>query len=100
MARYLVVHTKRDGDDEAVRPPSRLLALAKASVAADGGACWLKTWTPDPGDERIFSMWEAESAAQIEAALERYGFLDDLDATPLRVHEWGPEDVIAANEGA
>ncbi len=95
MAEYLVIHTKRE-DEGAVRPPSRMLALAQASVAGGGGARWIKTWSPDLHDDRIFSLWEAESAAQIEAALERYGFLDDMDATPLRVHAWGPEEVIAA----
>jgi hypothetical protein len=100
VARYLVIHTKREDDEmaAAVRPPSRLVDLAKASVEAGGGARWLRTWSPDLNDERIVSMWEAESAAQIEATLERYGFLDDRDAVPLRVREWGPEDVLAAGD--
>ena len=99
MARYLVVHTKRDEDEGSTRPPSRLLDLARASTLNGGGAKWLRTYSPNVGDERMFSLWEAESAAQIEAAMERYGFLDDTDAVPLRVHEWGPDDVIAADEG-
>ena len=99
MARYLVVHTKHDEDEGLVRPPSRLLDLARASGLNGGGARWLRTWSPNVHDDRIFSMWEAESAAQIEAAMERYGFLDDMDAVPLQVHEWGPDDVIAAEDG-
>jgi hypothetical protein len=34
----------------------------------------------------------------VQAALTEFGFLDDMDATPLRVREWGPEDVLAAPE--
>ena len=37
-----------------------------------------------------------ESADEVRAALAEFGFLDDMDATPLRVREWGPEDVLAA----
>lgn len=97
MARFLVIHTPReDKDDGAVRAPSRLADLARASLAGGGGARWITTWSPDLADDRIFSLWEAESPRQIEAALERYGFLDDLDAQPLRVREWGPDDVLAA----
>ncbi|MGI9253669.1 MAG: hypothetical protein ACR2J8_07975, partial [Thermomicrobiales bacterium] len=70
-----------------------------ASIGTGGGAKWLRTWSPDLHDDRIVSMWEAESAAHIEAALERYHFLDDMDATPIRVREWGPEDVLAAADG-
>jgi hypothetical protein len=32
------------------------------------------------------------------SALAEFGFLDDMDAIPLRVREWGPEDVLAAPE--
>lgn len=97
MARYLVIHSPRaDGGEQPVRSPSRLADLARASRAGGGGARWISTWSPDLADDRIFSLWEAESPRQIEAALERYGFLDDLDAAPIRVREWGPEDVLAA----
>ncbi|MFM9105354.1 MAG: hypothetical protein ACKOWF_01490 [Chloroflexota bacterium] len=98
MSTFLVIRETRD-DDGAVRPPSRLEDLARASLARGGGARWVRTWSPDAGDDRIFSLWEAESAAQIEAALERYGFLDDMEATPLRVSGWGPEEVLAAGVG-
>lgn len=48
-------------------------------------------------DDRVFTLWEAKSASEIRAALEEYGFLDDMEATPLQVREWGPEDVRAAD---
>lgn len=57
---------------------------------------WIKTWTPDLNDDRLFSLWEALNAAEILEALEAFGFLDDMTAQALNVREWGPEDVLAA----
>ncbi len=96
MALYLVVHTPKETEDETVRAPSRLVDLARASTAEGASPRWLKTWSPDLHDDRIFSLWEARNAAEITAALARYGFLDDMAAQPLRVKEWGPADVLAA----
>ena len=95
MALYLVIHIPPD--DETAPPPrapSRLAELAAASLTASPR--WLRTWSPDLHDDRIFSLWEADDAGEIQAALARYGFLDDRTAQPLRVREWGPEDVLAA----
>lgn len=96
MALYLVVHAPKETEDEAVRPPSRLAELARSALADGDAPRWVKTWSPDLHDDRIFSMWEATDAAAILAAMERYGFLDHLTAHPLRVTEWGPADVLAA----
>lgn len=96
MALYLVVHEPKGSLEESVRAPSRLPELARVSVEDDGSPKWLKTWSPDLHDDRIFSLWEASDAAEIAAALERFGFLDDMTARPLRVREWGPADVLAA----
>ncbi|HET7093588.1 MAG TPA: hypothetical protein VFI22_08930, partial [Thermomicrobiales bacterium] len=82
-------------DDETVRAPTRLLDLARASQRGVSPR-WLRAWSPDLHDDRIFSLWEADNAAEIQAMLERYGFLDHLSARPLRVREWGPDDVIEA----
>ena len=98
MAHYLVVHTPSEREVDSVRPPTRLRELAQASTSGSSAPRWLKTWSPDLHDDRIFTLWDAESADQVRAALEEFGFLDDMDATPLRVREWGPEDVLAAPE--
>lgn len=95
MALYLVVHSPRDPQDEdGVRPPTRLRDLAAATLSERTSARWLKTWSPDLHDDRIFTMWEANSAADIQRILDEYGFLNDLDAKPMRVREWGPQDVL------
>lgn len=97
MALYLVLHEPREaGTNDPVRLPTRLLELAKSSLTGGASPRWLKTWSPDLHDDRVFSLWEAERATDIEAVLTEFGFLDDLRATPLRVREWGPTDVVAA----
>lgn len=96
MALYLVVHTPREEDAERVLAPTRMGDLAREAGTAGTSPCWLKTWSPDLHDDRIFSLWEAEDAAEITAALARFGYLDHMAAQPLRVQEWGPADVLAA----
>jgi hypothetical protein len=96
VAVYLVVHGPKAVEEGAVRAPSRLLDLARASTDGETLPRWLRTWSPDLHDDRIFSLWEARDAAEIASALARFGFLDDMTAEPLRVREWGPEDVLAA----
>jgi hypothetical protein len=98
LALYLVVHTPSEREAESVRPPTRLRELAEASTTHGRSPRWLNTWSPDLHDDRIFTLWEAENAEQVRSALAEYGFLDDMDATPLRVREWGPDDVLSAPE--
>jgi hypothetical protein len=98
MATYLVIHTpktdeEREGETEA-RPPTRLAEMAKELGAEDSNPRWLKTWSPDLHDDRLFSLWSAVDADSIMQAIEQYGFLDDLTAQPLRVQEWGPAEVL------
>ncbi len=97
MALYLVVHTPRELPEAGVRPPTKLRDLADASRGDGRMPRWLKTWSPDLHDDRLFTLWEAASADEIRAALEEFGFLDDMDAAPLRVREWGPDDVLASD---
>src|SRR5215212_7953274 len=97
LAHYLVVHAPSKREVETVRPPTRLRELAEASQGS-GSPRWLKTWSPDVHDDRIFTLWDAENADEVRVALAEFGFLDDMDANPLRVREWGPEDVLAAPE--
>jgi hypothetical protein len=95
MALYLVIHTPVEDGAERALAPSRLADLARDS-GEGASPRWLKTWSPDLHDDRIFSLWEARDAREITAALEQYGFLNDRIAQPLRVHEWGPADVLSA----
>jgi hypothetical protein len=96
VALYLVVHTPRPEAETALRPPTRLRELAEASRQDGQSPRWLKTWSPDLMDDRIFTLWDAKTADEVRAALERFGFLDDMDAAPLRVREWGPAEVLSA----
>jgi hypothetical protein len=98
LARYLVVHTPIEHEPESAWPPTRLRELAEASTTHGRSPRWLKTWSPDLHDDRIFTLWDAENAEQVRSALAEFGFLDDMEATPLRVREWGPEDVLVAPE--
>lgn len=98
MALYLVVHTPQDQEPAAPRPPTRLRDLAATSTSAESGARWLRAWSPDLHDDRIFTLWEASNAEAVHAALAEFGFLDDMDALPLRVREWGPQEVLTAGE--
>jgi hypothetical protein len=98
LALYLVVHSPSEREVDSVRPPTRLRELAEASTRNDRSPRWLKSWSPGLHDDRIFTLWDAENAEEVQSALAEFGFLDDMDATPLRVREWGPEDVLAAAE--
>lgn len=96
MALYLVVHTPIVAPEEGVRPPTKLREMADASRRADGAPRWLKTWSPDLHDDRQFTLWDAASGDEVKAAMAEFGFLDHMDATPLRVREWGPDEVLAS----
>ena len=95
MALYLVVHAPKAAPEDAVRPPTKLRELAEASRSATGAPRWLKTWSPDLHDDRQFTLWDAATGEEVAAAMAEYGFLDDMDATPVRVREWGPDEVLA-----
>jgi hypothetical protein len=98
MALYLVIHTPRVETENSVRPPTRLRELAEGSLADGRSPRWIKSWTPDLHDDRIFTLWEALDADAVRSALAEFGFLDDMDSIPLRVKEWGPEDVLAESD--
>jgi len=94
MARYLVIHTPT-AELESVSKPADLIGLATRSLNGTIGASWVRTWSPDLHDNRQFTLWDADNAAEIKAMMEAYGFLPDADAEIFRVHDWGPEDVIS-----
>jgi hypothetical protein len=96
LAHYLVIHTPRDPDAERPQPPSRLLDLAKIHGQKGARPRWIRTWSPDLHDDRIFSYWEADTAAEILSTIAAFSFLDEMDATAINVREWGPSDVIDA----
>ena len=99
MALYLVVHTPAGEDVGVARGPSRLLDLAREHGAMDSRPRWVRTWSPDLHDDRIFSLWEAQDAESILHVLTSYGYLDHMEAKPLRVQEWGPADILAVEAG-
>jgi hypothetical protein len=96
LALYLVVHTPTEDDDSVARGPSRLLDLAREHGAEDSRPRWVRTWSPDLHDDRIFSLWESHDADSILNALTSYGYLDHMESKPLRVEEWGPADILEA----
>ncbi len=96
MALYLVVHTPWESEEETVRPPTRLRELAEKSLQSGRTPRWLKAWSPDLHDDRLFTLWEATSAEEVKGALDEFGFLDDMESSPLRVREWGPDEVLAS----
>ena len=100
MSHYLVIHTPKDPDAETPQPPTRLLDLAKIHGPNGARPRWLRTWSPDLHDDRLFSYWEADSASEILETMATFSFLDHMDAHPICVREWGPADVIEAIEAA
>jgi hypothetical protein len=94
MPRYLVIHTPRESEETAVRPPSDIKGLASTHGSLDSNPRWLHTWSPDLSDDRIFSLWDAKSAGDIGVVLKQFGFLDTMDYLALAVTEWGPAEVL------
>lgn len=100
MARYLVIHTPPETtDDTIVQAPTRLADLAREAGARGANPRWIRTYSPDLNDDRIFTLWEADNAADIVSALDKFGFLSHMEAKPLRVETWGPADVLKAEAG-
>lgn len=96
MAQYLVIHTPKPEDKDEILPPTRLADLARWHGSEGSQPRWIRAWSPDLHDERIFSFWEASTAEEILKTIRKFGFLDNMDAHPFRVREWGPLDVIEA----
>lgn len=94
MATYLVIHTPKSEDAEDTKPPTRLTDLAWQHGHEQARPRWLRAWSPDLHDDRIFSLWEAASADDILKTIARFGFLDTMEAHPVNVREWGPADVL------
>src|SRR5690349_9826159 len=100
VSSYLVIHTPDPEQEDVAHKPSDMVGLARAATAPRANPRWIKTWSPDLHDDRFFTLWEADNAAEIQAILERYGFLNHMTAHAIRVNEWGPVDVLASQSDA
>ncbi|MCO5221198.1 MAG: hypothetical protein M9947_06380 [Thermomicrobiales bacterium] len=98
MTTYLVIHTPIESNETDVKPPTDLVGLATHHGKSDAAPRWLKAWSPDLSDDRIFSLWEAKNAGEIVLVLERFGFLDQMDYAAIPVNEWGPEEILATQD--
>ncbi|MGC4191879.1 MAG: hypothetical protein QM589_12075 [Thermomicrobiales bacterium] len=100
MTRYLVIHTPRTEDDGRIHPPTRLPELARDHGKEGASPRWITTFSPDLHDDRMVSMWEAKNASDIQQVIFDYGFLDNYEAHAIAVREWGPDEVLAAENEA
>lgn len=96
MALYLVIHTPAENEANEPQPPTRMLDMARDLGHENASPRWITTFSPDLHDDRIFTVWESPNADAIVRALDDYGFLNHMTARALRVEQWGPEEVIAA----
>lgn len=99
MALYLAIHTPIDAEDETVHEPTDLHGLALKAGSKTSAPRWLKAWSPDLHDERIFTLWESDDAESIVSTLQRFGFLDHMETKAFQVTEWGPDQVLAGSSG-
>ena len=96
MARYLVIHTPVETDPGVDHSPTRLVALARSHAGDTARPRWLRAWSPDLHDDRLFTLWDATSADEILRTIRAFGFLDHMESYAINVREWGPDDVLAA----
>ena len=99
MALFFAVHTPPENDEERPHRASDLQGLASTHGVAGAYPRWIKAWSPDLHDERIFSLWEADDSDSIRAVLETHGFLDHLELKAFSVIEWGPDQVLESRNG-
>lgn len=95
MALYLAIHTPIDPDDETIHRPTDLHGLAQEAGDVNSSPRWLKAWSPNLHDDRIVTLWEAETADEILKAMQAFGFLDHMETKAFQVTEWGPDDVLS-----
>ena len=96
MTLYLAVHTPIDPEDETLQMPTDLQGLATRHGADGAFPRWLRAWSPDLHDDRIFTLWDADDAESIRNVLTEFGFLNNMETTAFQVTEWGPEAVISS----
>lgn len=96
MTLYLAVHTPIDVEDDALQTPTDLQGLATAHGVDGAFPRWLRAWSPDLHDDRLFTLWDADDADSISSVLAEYGFLDNMETKAFQVTEWGPDAVISS----
>lgn len=97
MSLYLVVHTPVDlVEGSPIGPPTRLVEFAEQHGAEGASPRWIRAWSPDLHDDRVFTLWDSSNADEIHKAISAFGFLDTMEAHAVAVQQWGPEDVMLA----
>ena len=100
MPLYMTVHTPPAEDDsQTVHAPTDLHGLALEAGDVNASPRWLKTYSPDLHDDRLFSLWESEEAESIRNAMKTFGFLQEMETVVFQVTEWGPDDVLTTELG-
>jgi hypothetical protein len=94
----MVIHEMNKDSEEHTNAPTKLRELARDLGKVGAQPRWLTTYSPDLNDDRMVSLWEASNAEQVRQAIAKYGFLDHLTPKVFAVNEWGPDDVLAADE--
>jgi hypothetical protein len=100
MALYMAVHTPADTEDSnIVHAPTDLHGLALEAGDPNANPRWIRTYSPDLHDDRIFTIWEAEDAESIRTAMKQYSFLEEMETKVFAVTEWGPDQVLTTELG-
>jgi len=95
MPLYMAVHAPPEIEDPLTAyPPTDLHGLALEAGDANASPRWIKAFSPDLHDDRIFTLWDAEDADSIRNALKHYGFLPEMETKVFQVTEWGPDEVL------
>lgn len=101
MPLYMAVHTPPEVEDPlTAHPPTDLHGLALEAGDVNASPRWIKAFSPDLHDDRIFTLWEAEDAESIRSALKHYGFLPEMETKVFQITEWGPDEVLTTELGA
>ena len=101
MPLYMAVHTPpADTEAEAAETPTDLHGLALEAGDVNASPRWIKAFSPDLHDDRLFTIWESDDAESIRTAMALYGFLQSMETKVFQVTEWGPDDVLTTELGA
>ena len=100
MPLYMAVHAPQNAEEtETVHKPTDLHGLALEAGDVNASPRWIKAYSPDLHDDRIFTLWESDDAESIRQAMKTFGFLQEMETTVFQVTEWGPDDVLTTELG-